>query len=264
MELGISGRVAMVAAASKGLGKACAAALAGEGCHVSICARDEGQLERARAEVAQAGVGGNVLAVAADVSRAADLENWFRLTVESFGRVDILVTNTGGPPAAQFMQLRDEQWQGAVESTLMNVVRLCRLVIPGMQERKWGRIVHLTSFVAKQPLDDLTISSTLRAGLSALTKTMANQVGPDGITVNALLTGHALTDRQYHLADLRAQAQGITHEEYFARAAQEILLRRLADPREMADVVAFLASERASYVSGVSIPVDGGLSRATF
>jgi 3-oxoacyl-[acyl-carrier protein] reductase len=161
------------------------------------------------------------------------------------------------------MELSDEQWRAGVESTLMNVVRLSRLVIPGMQERRWGRLIHLTSLVAKQPIDELTISSTLRAGLSGLTKTMANQLGPDQITVNAVLMGHILTDRQYHLADRRIQERGITREQYFAQAAAEIPLRRLGEPREVGEVVAFLASERASYLTGVSLQVDGGLIRAT-
>jgi len=254
----------MVAAASKGLGKACALALANEGCKISICSRNMEELDRTAKEVSAAGAGDDVLTTQVDVSVAKDLENWESRTEERFGQIDILVTNTGGPPAARFMALTDEQWQTGVDSTLMNVVRLCRLVIPGMQERKWGRIIHLTSFVAKQPFDDLTISSTIRAGLSGLTKTMANQVGPDGITVNTILTGHALTDRQHHLAEVRMKSLGITKEEYFKRAAEEIPLRRIADPREMADVVAFLASERASYVSGASIQVDGGLTRSTF
>jgi 3-oxoacyl-[acyl-carrier protein] reductase len=264
MDLGIKGKVAMIAAASKGLGKACAIALATEGCKISICSRNIEELNRAAQEVSATCLEVDVLATQADVSVSQDLENWVNRTTEKLGQVDILVTNTGGPPAAKFMALTDEQWQGGVDSTLMNVVRLCRLVIPGMQQRKWGRIIHLTSFVAKQPMDDLTISSTIRAGLSGLTKTLANQVGPDGITVNALLTGHALTDRQLHLAEVRMKSLGITKEEYFVRAAEEIPLRRLADPLEMADVVTFLASERASYVSGVSIQVDGGLTRSTF
>jgi len=142
-------------------------------------------------------------------------------------------------------------------------VRLSRLVIPGMQQRKWGRIIHLTSLVAKQPVDELTISSTIRAGLSGLTKTMANQLGPDGITVNAVLTGHIMTDRQYHIADIRVKERGITYEEYFASQSAEIPLRRIGEPRELGEVVAFLASERASYLTGVSLQVDGGLIRST-
>jgi 3-oxoacyl-[acyl-carrier protein] reductase len=260
MDLGIKDRVAMVAAASKGLGKACAMALAEEGCKVSICSRSASELEKTRSVI---GARGGALAVVADVSSASDLENWYQRTVDLFGQVDILVTNTGGPPVKRFMELSDESWLSGVESTLMNVIRLSRLVIPGMLERRWGRIIHLTSLVAKEPVDELTISSTLRAGLSGLTKTMANQLGPHNVTVNAILTGHILTDRQYALADVRVKERGITHEEYFAGQAAEIPLRRIGEPREIGEAVAYLASERASYVTGVSLQVDGGLIRST-
>src|SRR5215212_1304923 len=146
----------------------------------------------------------------------------------------------------------------------MNVVRLCRLALPGMQARKWGRILNLTSFVAKQPVELLTISSTLRAGLSALTKTLADQVARDGILVNAILPGHFLTDRQRHLAEIRAEQQGITPDEYLARAVDVIPLGRYGRAEELANVAAFLCSERASYLTGTSIQVDGGLYRGTF
>lgn len=260
MDLGLKGRVAMVAAASKGLGKACALALAQEGCRVSICSRDANTLAATGEELAAYG---EVKTFVGDVSSAQSLEHWVQATEESLGQVDVLVTNTGGPPVSRFMQLTDEQWLAGVESTLMNVVRLSRLVIPGMQRRRWGRIIHLTSLVAKQPLDDLTISSTLRAGLSGLTKTMANQLGPDNITVNAVLMGQILTDRQNAIADVRVKEQGISYEEHFRRVAAEIPLRRLGEPREVGEVVAFLASERASYLTGVSLQVDGGLIRGT-
>jgi 3-oxoacyl-[acyl-carrier protein] reductase len=260
MDLGLKGRVAMVAAASKGIGKACALALAQEGCRVSICSRDAENLNQAVDEIS---VQGETMSLVADISSPQGIEDWYQKTVGSFGQVDILVTNTGGPPVSRFLQLTDEQWMAGVESTLMNVVRLSRLVIPGMQQRQWGRIIHLTSLVAKQPVDELTISSTLRAGLSGLTKTMANQLGPDHITVNAVLMGHILTDRQQHLADVRTKEQGITHEQYFERQAAEIPLRRIGEPREVGEVVAFLASECASYVTGVSLQVDGGIIKGT-
>lgn len=260
MDLGLIGKVAMVAAGSKGIGKACALALAQEGCKLSICSRNADSLENARAEIAQVG---EVLSVVADVSSANDLENWFRQTSDKLGQVDILVTNTGGPPVSRFMQLRDEQWLAGVESTLMNAVRLSRLVVPGMQQRRWGRIIHLTSLAAKQPVDELTISSTLRAGLSGLTKTQANQLGPDNITVNAVLMGQIMTDRQYAIADVRVKEQGIRYEDHFKQLASEIPLRRLGEPREVGEVVAFLASERASYLTGVSLPIDGGIIRGT-
>jgi 3-oxoacyl-[acyl-carrier protein] reductase len=262
MELNISGRVAMVAAASKGIGKAIALGLAEEGCRVSICARSQEALEGARADL-EAYIGPrDVFSYVADVSQREDLENWYKHTLDRFKTVDILVTNTGGPPAARFMDLIDEQWIDGVESTLMNVVRLCRLVIPTMQEKGWGRIIHVTSLVAKQPADDLTISSTLRTGLSALTRTLANQVGQDGITVNAVLPGNTMTDRQTHLANIRSKAQGITPEEALANVEKSVPLRRIAEPREIADAVVFLASERASYVTGVSLLVDGGVCQS--
>lgn len=258
MDLELKNRIAMVAAASKGLGKATALALAKEGCRVSICARNGDELRRAKEEI-----GPNCIAAQVDVCKLADLERWHTETVSHFGgEVDILVTNTGGPPAARFMQLTDELWQTGVDSTLMNTVRLSRLVIPAMQKKRWGRIIHITSLVAKEPLDDLTISSTLRAGLSALTKTMANQLGPDNITVNAVLPGHIMTDRQTHLAGIRSERQGITTEQYFENVASHIPLRRIADPKELGDVVAFVASERASYISGASLLVDGGITKS--
>lgn len=260
MDLGIRNRVAMVAAASKGLGRAMAEALATEGCRVSICSRS---LESLQPVVD--GIGAEqALAVACDVSNAEDLKRWYDATIERFGQVDILITNTGGPPAAPFLKLTEEQWRGGIDSTLMNVVRLCNLVIPAMQERKWGRILHLTSFVAKQPVELLTVSSTLRAGISALTKTLADQVAADGITVNAILPGHFLTDRQKQLSEIRAKDQGITPEEYLRKSEAVIPMQRYGRPEELANVAAFLCSERASYVTGTSIQIDGGLYRGTF
>lgn len=254
MDLGISGRVAMVAAASKGLGRAIAQSLQREGCRISGASRS----------IEPDAFGADGMAVACDVTSAADLQRWFDATVERFGQVDILVTNTGGPPAAPFLRLEEEQWRSGIDSTLMNVVRLCRLVIPGMQQRKWGRIVNLTSFVAKQPTELLTISSTLRAGLSALTKTLADQVATDGITVNAALPGHFLTDRQKHLAEIRAEQQGITPEQYLEQAVDVIPMKRYGRPEEFGDAVAFLCSDRASYITGASLQIDGGILRSTF
>ena len=264
MDLKIRGRVAMVAAASKGIGKGVARSLIEEGCRVSICARSEEELRKTSEELAGAVPRAEIRAWPCDVTRKEDLEAWHTKTVAAFGPVGILVTNTGGPPAARFEKLTEEQWQAGVESTLLNVVRLSRLVLPAMRESQWGRIVHLTSFVAKQPMDLLTISSTLRAGLSALTRTMASQFARDGVLVNAVLPGHVFTDRQIHLNEVRSREEGVSVEDYAARVQNTIPLGRYGKPREIGDVVAFLCSERASYVTGVSLQVDGGVIQSAF
>lgn len=264
VDLGLNGRVAMVAAGSKGLGLASARSLVKEGCAVSLCARGAEALEAAKQGLLQAAPGAKVLAVVCDVSDAAQLKRWHDETVRALGEVDVLLTNTGGPPAGRFVDLDETAWRAGVDGTLMNVVRLCQAVIPGMQKRRWGRIVHLTSLVAKQPSELLTISSTLRAGLSALTKTLATQLAKDNILVNALLPGNVLTDRQVHLNTLRAKAEGATVEEMMARAERSIPLGRFGRPEEIGDVVAFLCSERASYLTGVSLQVDGGIISSTF
>jgi 3-oxoacyl-[acyl-carrier protein] reductase len=264
MDLEINGRVAMVAAASKGIGLAVATALAREGCKVSICSRDAGSLEAARGKILAEAPGTAVHVFPCDVMVAEELEAWHHAAVEELGPVDILVTNTGGPPAAKFLDLSEEQWRRGIDLTLMNVVRLCRLALPGMRERRWGRIIHLTSLTAKQPIALLTISSTLRAGLSALTKTMANEFSREGVLVNAVVPGHILTARQVELNEIRSKQEGIAIEDYALRVQQAIPIGRYGEPREIGEVVAFLASERASYVSGATIQVDGGLIQGTF
>jgi 3-oxoacyl-[acyl-carrier protein] reductase len=262
MDLGIHGRVAMVAAGSKGLGRAAALALAAEGCAVSICGRGAEALGATRAELAALGV--PVAAVAVDVAKAEDLVRWHRETVAILGPVDILVTNTGGPKAAVFADLTDGDWASGIDSTLLNVVRMTRLVLPDMRQRQWGRIVHITSLVAKQPYPLLTISSTLRAGLSGLTRTLALETAKEGITVNALLPGHVMTDRQLHLAEVKSKAEGISIEQHFTRQAAAIPMGRIGQPAEVGAVIAFLCSAPASYVTGQSLLVDGGLVQGTF
>jgi len=254
MDLGISGKVAMVAAGSKGIGLAIAQALAAEGCRVSICGRTEATL-RAAADP----IGAEYHVV--DVSRAEDLERWVSEVESRLGAPSILVTNTGGPPAGALDSITDEQWQAGFDSTLMNIVRLVRRVAPGMRESGWGRIVHLTSLVAKEPNRLLPISSTLRSGVMALTRLQATELAPFGITVNGVLPGHTLTDRQRHLAGLRAEREGIDEDEALRRQGAEVPVGRLADPSEIASLVAYLCGAPASYVTGNSVLADGGMVR---
>lgn len=252
----------MVAAGSKGLGRAIAAALVAEGARVSIGARSAGPL--ADAEQALRAAGGDVLAMAVDVSKPDDLARWHAATVARLGDPALVVTSTGGPPTGRFEELTDDAWHAGIDGTLMNVIRMSRLVLPAMRAARHGRILHLTSFVAKQPMALLTVSSTLRAGLSALTKTMATQVAGDGITVNAILPGHFATDRQVHLNELRAQQHGITRAAWEDRLVAEIPARRFGRPEELASAAVFLLSDHAAYITGTSLQVDGGLIGATF
>lgn len=259
MDFGLQGKVAMVAAASKGIGLAIAKELAAEGCHISICGRTEETLEEAAAEI-----GEDTRSYVADVSLLEDLEWWVEQTRQDLGEPDILITNTGGPPAGIFTEMSDAQWHAGVESSLMNVVRLVRLVAPRMEGKRWGRIVHITSLVAKEPNPMLPISSTLRAGLMALTRLQATELAPYGITVNGVLPGHTMTDRQRHLAQITAERMGTTMEGELENRADEIPMGRIAEPEEIAAAVAFLCSTRASYITGTSLVVDGGVTKTFF
>lgn len=245
----------MVAAASKGIGLAVAKELADEGCRVSFCARNEPGIEAATRLVP------GTLGFVCDVSDPTQIEAWHRETVDALGPVEILVTNTGGPPAGIWSEMSDEQWQSGFNSTLMNVVRMVRLVAPGMADRRWGRIVHVTSLVAKHPNPLLPISSTLRSGLLSLTKLQSDELARSGLTVNCVLPGHTLTDRQVHLAQVRGEREGIPFQQALEEQGASVPVGRLADPAEIAAAVAFLCSERASYITGTSLLVDGGIVR---
>lgn len=245
----------MVAAASKGIGRAIAKELAAEGCRVSICARGEDGVAAAIAQIP-----GSIGRVC-DVSEPAAIEAWHEATCRELGEPEILVTNTGGPPAGYWTEMSDEQWEAGFQSTLMNIVRLVRLAAPNMRERGWGRIVHITSLVAAQPHSLLPISSTLRAGIGALTRLQSDELAPFGVTVNSVLPGHTMTDRQVHLAKVRGEREGIPFQQALKEQGAEVPVGRIAEPEEIAAAVSFLCSQRASYVTGVSLLVDGGIVR---
>jgi 3-oxoacyl-[acyl-carrier protein] reductase len=208
--------------------------------------------------------GAEVVPLVADMSSAADIGRLVRAAARRFGRIDILVNNAGGPPVAAFPDLADEAWEQGSRLTLMSAVRCIRAVLPHMQKRRWGRIVTITSITARQPIDDLVISSTIRPGLLGLTKVLGNQYAADGICINAVAPGFILTDRQKEIGAARSRTRGITFEEYLKESAREVPLGRFGRPEELADVIAFLCSERASYVTGTTITVDGGLARGIF
>jgi 3-oxoacyl-[acyl-carrier protein] reductase len=262
MDLGLTGKVALVAASSKGLGRASAEALAAEGAKVTICARDEQKLYETRDEMLAAGY--DVLAVPADMTRAQDIEAVVVKTVECFGGLQVLVTNAGGPPPGYFPDFDDEQWESAFNLTLMSTVRLIRSGLPYMQMAGWGRIINITSISVKEPVDSLLLSNSVRTAVHGLSKTLANQLAKDGITVNNVMPGYTLTDRVQQLAEANAAKQGITPEEFLANLGNPIPVGRVGQPEEFGAVVAFLASDKATYVNGVSIPVDGGFIKASF
>jgi 3-oxoacyl-[acyl-carrier protein] reductase len=273
MDLGIRGRAAVVCAASQGLGKAAARELALEGANLVICSRDEQRVRAAASEIEQAAQAASsavaqrtpvIVPVAADLSRAEDVARVVQTAGERFGRIDILVTNAGGPPVAAFEELDDSRWEAGVQLTLMSVVRLVRGVLPFMRRQRWGRIIHITSIAARQPIADLVISSTLRPGVFGLTKALADRYGSEGILINSVAPGFILTARQEEIAHARAAERGQGFEQYLQEQARTIPLRRLGAPEELAAVIAFLASERASYVHGSVISVDGGLSRGLY
>ncbi|GMR13217.1 MAG: SDR family oxidoreductase [Gemmatimonadota bacterium] len=260
MDFGIDGKTALVAASSKGLGRAVAEELASEGARVILCARGADALEATRAALADAGA--EVTAVVADLTDPQQIEHVIETGVQTFGPVDILVTNTGGPPPGPFESHTPETWTQAVRENLDPVLNLTRSVLPGMKERGWGRIVTITSLAVKQPVDGLILSNSVRAAVTGFAKTLANEVAPFGITVNNVMPGYTRTERLDHLAADIAERSGGSIDDAFAVWEGEIPLGRVGDPREFGALVAFLASERASYITGTSIAVDGGAIKA--
>ena len=263
MDLGLKNKVALVAAASQGLGRAVAEELATEGASLVICGRNKTTIEQAAAEIAErAGV--EVLAVSADVSRADDIVALVNAATDRFDRIDVLVTNAGGPPTGTFETLTREEWQVATRLTFFSAIELARQVLPGMKEQRWGRILNITSITVKQPVDNLMLSNSLRAGLTGFARTLANEVATYGITVNNILPGYTRTERVEELASQMAAKQGISAAEFKAKWEAEIPMRRLGEPHEFAALATFLVSERASYITGASFQVDGGWIKSLF
>jgi len=243
MDLGIRGRTAIVAAASSGLGKATAMELAAEGARVSINARNEEELRRAADEIHSV-TGAEILPIVGDVTNENHVRRLVLETRNTFGSVDILVANAGGPPAGFFDDFTAEHYREALELNLISTINLCREAVPHMRERHWGRIVAITSIAAKQPVDNLILSNTSRAGVLGFMKSLSQQLASDGITVNTLCPGYHSTERLKSLAASTAQKEGVTVEEVYARWAASTPMNRIGDPKEFAAVAAFLCSER--------------------
>lgn len=263
MEMGISGKVALVAASSKGLGRAVADELAAEGAALVICARGEVALAEAQDAIREAAKV-PVVAVRADLSDPDGVRRVVDAGRREFEHIDILVTNTGGPPAGPFESHSPDAWREAVRQNLESVLNLTRAVLPNMKERRWGRIINVTSIAVKQPVDNLILSNTVRAGVTGFARTLANEVAPWHITVNNVLPGYTRTQRVEELAARIAETRGITPEQAVAGWESQIPMGRIGEARELAALVAFLASERASYITGTSIPVDGGWIKSLF
>jgi 3-oxoacyl-[acyl-carrier protein] reductase len=261
MDLGLRDRVALITASSKGLGRATAFELAREGARVAICARGTAALEETRAELAVTGA--DVLALTADVQRPDAARELVQATVEHFGGLDILAANAGGPPPGGFLTLEESDWQAAIQLTLMSFVRLCYAAIPALRLSDAGSILAFTSVSVKQPLPNLILSNSLRLGVVGAVKSLADELGPEGIRVNAICPGWTRTDRVEQLLADRAQRGGTSPQAEASKIEGSIPLGRMGEPQEFARAAAFLVSPAASYISGVSLLVDGGMYRGT-
>lgn len=257
MDLGIAGRTALVAGASAGIGKAIALALSQEGVKVAMLARSRERIDRAAGDVSTK-TGGEVLPLVCDVRDKAQIDAAIAEVTARFGTIDILVCNAGGPPMRRLEEMTDSDWDDAYNLNLKSTIRLCAAVLPAMRERRWGRIINITSIVAIQANESLLLSSTIRPGVHGLTKSLSNEYAQYGITVNTICPGYTNTERLVELAASTSKASGVTPEQVYAGWTKDIPAGRLALPEELGYLAAFLASERAAYINGVAINIDGG------
>jgi 3-oxoacyl-[acyl-carrier protein] reductase len=261
MDLELKDKVAIVGGASKGLGRACADVLAEEGVKVAICSRTESDLARAAQEIHDR-TGSEVLTFAGDLDRPDTIRNLIATTVERFGRLDILVNNSGGPPLARAASATEEQWATAVQRSLLFFARMCREAMPHLKRQRAGRIINILASTVYQPIPNLALSGATRMGVVAFAKSLADEVGRDGVLVNNVCPGSILSERMLSNVTARAKELGISVEEGLAQRAAETAVGRIGEPRELANLVAFLASGKSSYITGTTILVDGGLVRS--
>ncbi|MCX6151924.1 MAG: SDR family oxidoreductase [Ignavibacteriales bacterium] len=263
MDFQIKGKTALVTASSLGIGRAVAELLIQEGCQVAICARDKEKLISTALEIKKQ-YDVEPIWLVCDINDEKDINKTFDVVQKNFGSIDILVNNCGGPAPGHFDDLLDENWQSAFEQVLLSAVRFTRKALPGMKEKRWGRIINITSLSVKQPVENLMLSNSLRAGIIGFAKTLSNEVGKYNITVNNIAPGYTLTNRLYELAKNKAKIGGESHEHIIAEMSKEVPLGRLARPDEIAAAVVFLASEQAAYITGTTIQVDGGIIKGSY
>jgi len=263
MDLGLKDRVAVVAASSQGLGKAVALGLAREGTRLALCARTASTLEETAAEIRRE-TGVEVFTRALDVRLDGEVERFVADLLERFSRIDICVANAGGPPSKSFTETTMEDWRAATELNLLSTVSFARHVLPPMRERRWGRFLAITSMTVKQPVAGLILSNSVRSAVSGLVKSLSNEYGPYNVLVNSVCPGYTATDRLLELAQKQAREQNVSPAEIEARWAREVPLGRIGRPEELANLVVFLASERASYITGTAIAVDGGIVKGIY
>jgi 3-oxoacyl-[acyl-carrier protein] reductase len=263
MDLGIKDRIALVAASSRGLGLAVAHGLAKEGAKLALCARTSAALDAAAEEIRRQ-TGADVMTRAVDVTVYDEVRQFVAAVVDRFGRLDVCVANAGGPPAKNFAETTVQDWRSAADLNLMSTVYLAKEVLPVMQQQHWGRFIAISSVAAKQPLEGLILSNAVRAGVGGLIKTLSNEYGPFGVLVNSVCPGYTATARLVDLSRKLAEKERVEPEEIEARWARQTALRRVGRPEEFADLVVFLSSERAAYITGASIAVDGGLLKGLY
>ncbi len=263
MNLGIKGKTALITASSKGIGKAIAESFAAEGCKVAVCARSKEELLELTNDLKRR-YGIDAAWCMCDINKLKEIESTVEAVHKELGSIDILVNNCGGPPSGYFTEFSDRQWQNSIDQVLMSAVRFIRLALPDMISNEWGRIINITSITVKQPIDNLVLSNSLRTGVIGLAKTLSTEYAKYNITVNNIAPGYTLTNRLYDLAVARAKKEKLSHEEILTAMAKDTPANRLGAPEEIASAALFLASKKASYITGVTLSVDGGLNKGLF
>ena len=265
MDLNLKNKNAIVCASSQGLGKAAAIDLALEGVNLAICSRDQDKIDKTKAEILKRTNNQiKVIALKANLNSSEQIETLYEEALNSLGSIDILVNNNGGPPPSTFEELTDDDWQNAFNSTMMSCLRLSRLVMPQMKERGWGRIINISSVSVKTPVNGLFLSNSLRMGVLGWSKALADELAPFGITVNTVCPGYTKTERVEAILESQSNASGLKKEDIEKSIANNIPMKRVGEAEDLAGLITFLASEKANYMTGLAVQVDGGSARTFY